>query len=456
MNRNINRYLESWAQQDQRKPLVIRGARQVGKTFAVLRFAHNKFENVIYVNLDRARDRELFREVRSAEVFLRDLSIAFQSQISTGKTLLFIDEIQNTPSAMAQLRFLYEESPQLHVVAAGSLLEVKLGQKQFSIPVGRVQYCYLFPVTFDEFVQAIPYPQSSEAIEEATETLQLSAVAHKTLNQQFREYLLIGGMPEVVEHYRNHRDAVALGEIYESLFTGFRDDIYKYAGQSRAVVLEFALENAPKYIGTNIRYEKFAQGSYRSREISAAFQLLEKAQLVSLVRPTSVISPPVTVRTRAMPKLIFLDVGIVNYVAQVASVFTSDCDVHALFHGQIAKQIVGQSLAALSLRNRTPLAFWNRNKAGSSAEIDFVLPFHGYLIPIEVKSGAAGRLRSLHQFVDRCTHSLAVRVYSGPIRLEHHTTVQGTPFTLLSVPFYLVHKIPELLSTVAEREPVFK
>ncbi len=448
MDRNINRYLALWAKQSEFKPLIVRGARQVGKTFSVIQFARETFQNLIYVNLDRTQDRALFREVRTATSLIKDLSVAFQSQITPGKTLVFIDEIQNSPSAMTQLRFLYEESPDLHVVAAGSLLEVKLGQKQFTIPVGRVQYCYLHPVTFDEFLNARNYRQSMTIVEEVTATQELSAVVHETLNRQFREYLLIGGMPEIVEHYCNHQNVIALEDLYESLITGFRDDIHKYTSPSRADALEFVLENAPKYVGTNIRYEKFAQGNYRSREISEAFRLLEKAQLVALVRPTSATSPPITLRTRAMPKLMFLDVGLVNYVAKITSEFASTTDIHAFYRGQIAEQIVGQSLMALSLQSRTPLAFWNRNKAGSSAEIDFVVPFQGHLIPIEVKSGASGRLRSLHQFIDRCNHSLAVRVHSGPLALEHHKTLKGTSFQLLSIPFYLIHRIESLLQSV--------
>jgi predicted AAA+ superfamily ATPase len=448
LKRNIYKYLLAWKEDKSKKPLLVRGARQIGKTFIVEAFGKEHYEKVFSLNLERYEDQELFRKIKPADEFLRDLSIKFQTEIVPGKSLIFIDEIQNSPEAMTQLRFFYEERPEFHVIAAGSLLEVALEQKRISIPVGRVQYCYMFPMTFEEFLPAMGYSQSLDYLNQITLSGNISENIHGMIAKQYREYLLIGGMPEIVSTYSAKRSYASLETKYETLIRGFRDDIHKYGTKAQMRYLEHVFDRAPLHVGSNVTYKKFSGSEFKSTEISNAFSLLEKALILTRIRATTSFALPVIFNQRISPKLLFLDVGLVNYRAGIGSEYSLTNNISDIFRGQIAEQIVGQSLLSLSAEKQIELGFWTRNKAGSNAEIDFILPMDGQLFPIEVKTGASGRLRSLHQFFKYSKSNVAIRVYSGPLLTESLKTPEGVPFQLISLPFYLLGQLPRLLKKI--------
>jgi predicted AAA+ superfamily ATPase len=447
-DRNCYDHFQQWADKPSRKPLVIRGARQVGKTSAVIHFAQSYFDELIYLNLEKKEACAVFSEIAEISQLIVAIELHTQKKIIPGKTLLFIDEIQNSAHAMTQLRYLYEEMPALHVIAAGSLLEVATKDKGFSFPVGRVEFCYMAPVRFDEFIKALGYHQSAAFLSQQKLYDSIPESIHNTLNKQFREYVAIGGMPEAVQVYSESKSPLDIVPVYESLLTGFLDDVYKYSTTAKAPYLQHVIEHAPRYAGKAVAYEKFAGSSYRSREMSETFSTLEKAFLLRRVYPSSAVSPPLENNYRRRPKLLFLDVGLVCYTLGAVQAVLSTTELIDTFQGQIAEQVVGQTLSSRSFSQKSVLSYWLRDKKGVSAEVDYLLPFNDMIIPIEVKSGRSGKLRSLWEYVERSTLSFAVRIYSGPLQIDTIKTRSGKPFQLVSIPFYLTHRVGELLEEI--------
>lgn len=444
--RNIFKYLREWKMRKNRKPLVLRGARQVGKTFSISEFGKQEFSSFIYLNLEREADKRLFRAVLPAQEMLAAIEVHTGQKIVPGETLIFIDEIQESEIAMSQLRFFYEELPQLHIVAAGSLLEVKLKKEGFSFPVGRVEFLYLHPAGFEEFLDAIGESPALDYLKEFSLKKTIPEPIHQSLSRRYLEYAVVGGMPEAVACFAAERSFVALNNIYESLLTGFRDDVHKYVSMAKSGYVQHVVEHSPRFVGMQIKYENFGGAGYKGREMKAAFDALEKAMLVLRIFATPSQHPPLMCNYKKAPKLAFLDSGLVSYRLDARQVMLQEGNLNCAFQGQIAEQMTAQTLIALDATKQSNLAYWYREKAGASSEVDFVYPHGESLCPIEVKSGTSGRLRSLHQFIDDAEAKIAVRVYSGQLTIEDIFTKGGRKYKLLSIPFYLLHRLPALLS----------
>jgi predicted AAA+ superfamily ATPase len=437
--------LHQWAARDNRKPLILRGARQVGKTTAVNMFSR-KFEQYLYLNLEISEERNLFE----AELNFRELlqALFFYKNIprSEKKTLIFIDEIQNSAEAVRRLREFYELAPQLHVVAAGSLLETLIS-KHISFPVGRVEFLYLYPLTFQEFLHSM----GEESAIEIIKTLPFPRYAHQRLVKLFSLYTLTGGMPEVVKNYVEKQDIVQLNSIYESLLVSYLDDVEKYARSfSSAQVIRHAIRSSFFEAGKRIRFHGFGQSNYRSREMGEALRTLEKAMLLRLVYPTTSVKPPIVTNYRKSPKLQILDTGLINYFVGLQKELFGTQELSAVYEGKIAEHIAGQELIAQQKSVIQNLSFWIREKRQSSAEIDFAVPFERYVIPIEVKSGKTGRLKSLHLFMNQSPHPYAVRVYSGYLQVDEIQPKGGSRYYLLNLPFYLIGELKACLKWFVE------
>lgn len=445
-NRNIASYLQNWQTKPNRKPLIIRGARQVGKTWTVKTFGKTHFRYFIDLNLEREADSALFKQMQPISTLIELLKLRFNHPINPGETLIFIDEIQNSEIAMQQLRFFYEEMPNLHIIAAGSLLEVKIQKEGFSFPVGRVEYCYLFPATFDEFLLAMKENESNSYIENLTLTQSIPNEIHSELMKKFQLYTLVGGMPEAVQRFCDTRSFKEIDPIYESLLTGYRDDVHKYASKAKTQYIQHVIEHAPTNCGKLIIYEHFGGSSFKSREMKAAFDTAEKAMLIYRIPATHVTEPPILYSLNKASKLLFLDMGLANYRLDVrAQLLTSD-DFNSVFKGQLAEQFVGQTLKAISHYQIKDIAYWYRNKEGSSSEIDFLISINHNLIPIEVKSGKTGTLKSLLRFMETCQTPFAIRVYAGNLSQQTIKLPSGKNFQLISLPFYLLHRLSAILS----------
>ncbi len=445
--RKILDNLEEWAHDPQRKPLVLRGARQVGKTTAVELFS-SKFDHVLKFNLERRADLKLFQDHNDIDSLVPALFFSRGKPMGQSRTLIFIDEIQNSPSAVANLRYFYEQYPQYYIIAAGSLLETLIGKK-IHFPVGRVDFRVVRPVSFPEFLRA----SNEEPALDALATIPFPAYAHGHLMKMLRTYSFIGGMPGVMMKYLETADLVRLRPVYDSLIASYLDDVEKYAPSDRFVqILRFIIRQSFYFASSRITFQGFGKSAYNSRDVGNAFRLLEKAMLLSLVYPSVETCQPLIPDIRKSPRLQMVDTGLVNFIAGLQENLFGSQLLSDIYGGRMAEHLTGQELLSLTTATLDRLDFWVREKRQSQAEVDFVVAYKGLAIPVEVKSNKAGQLRSLHQYMDAAPHAIAVRVYSGPFSIEEHHTIGGKRYRLLNLPFYLVHRIYDYLEWMLSRE----
>lgn len=429
-----------WSDRKTRKPLVLRGARQVGKTTAVNLFSRH-FDQYIYLNLEKQSDSLYFKKYVNFDDLLNAVILDKKMFRSGKRTLLFIDEIQESPIAIKQLRYFYEEAPDLYVIAAGSRLSTALkGGEGF--PVGRVEFLTLHPVSFSEFLRALG---ENEALDHLL-NIPVQDYAHEKLLKLFHTYTLIGGMPEIVALYAAKRDLTILRLVYESLLSSFIEDVEIYTSNKVQVQqIRHAITSIFAEAGKRIKFEGFGHSNYRSREMGETLRKLEKAFLIRLVYPTIQTSLPIIPDKRKSPRLQVLDTGMLNYFNGLQTDLIATEDLNKVYQGIIAEHIAGQELMACQSGSLGTINFWVREKKESQAEVDYIYPYRGKLIPIEVKSGATGKLRSLHLFMETASHHLAIRLYPGKLVIDNIKTASGKEFKLLNLPYYLVSRVDQYL-----------
>lgn len=439
--------LNKWADSENRKPLILRGARQVGKTTAVNIFS-KQFDQYIYLNLEKPDDVDLFKRNLKTKELLQAIFLYKNITQKKGRLLLFIDEIQNSPEAVSVLRYFYEELPDIYVIAAGSLFEVMLETKQISFPVGRVQFFFIYPLMFEEFLKAMGEHNALDLLG----NVPFPEFGYPKLFKLFHTYTLIGGMPEIIDKYRQTENISDLNPIFQSLLTGYIDDVSKFArNETMRNIIKHCIESAPLEAGKRISFAGFGNSSYRSREVGEALKNLERAMLLYLLYPTKATKIPIMIDKKKSPRLQFLDTGILNYVNGLQRYFFKLDDLHSFYKGLLAEHIVGQELLASDISISRKPTFWVREKKQSSAEVDFVFQFDRYVLPLEIKAGKSGTLRSLHQFMNRCDHTCAVRMYSGPISIQKTKTPEGKFFYLLNLPYFLTGKIRNYMEWFLEK-----
>lgn len=442
--RNIISKLEAWKQDKKHKPLILRGARQVGKTTVVNEFG-SQFDNYLYFNLERNENAKLFE----MEIPLDDLVNMLYASVGKvkkeGTTLVFIDEIQNSPKTIALLRYFYEQRPDLYVIAAGSLLE-NLVDVKVSFPVGRVQYLALRPCSFSEFLGAIG---KNNLLAVLSQKAEYTVAFHEQLMHLFNQYTIVGGMPEAVQQYAETQDVIGIEDVYETLVQAYKDDSEKYVRVNKLTdVVRFILSYGWAFSGETITLGNFANSGYKSREVGEAFRLLEKAMLLELIYPVSSTQLPIIPETKRMPKLIWFDTGLVNYQAGIRKEIIGSTDMVDSWRGHIAEQITAQELLTLDDRVGQHRSFWA--KPNNGAEVDFIFAHNSKLYPIEVKSGTNAHLRSLQVFMDSSGVNIAIRIWSKPYSVDKVKTIHGKEFTLINLPFYLIGNLRSVLDAVVE------
>jgi len=443
IRRGIIKELKKWKESDFRKPLILRGARQVGKTTVVDEFA-KEFDVFLKLNLELKKDRNLFEKENDVNELIEDIYFHCKTKVASGSCLLFIDEIQFSAQAVAFLRYFHEDAKHIHVIAAGSLLENLMEAKKISFPVGRVEYSILRPLSFLEYLDGVGEKYDMDIVS----NFKADAI-HERVLKHFKRFVLVGGMPAAVVQYAQKKDFQTVNKVYESLLESYKDDVEKYADSETTVkVIRHIITTCWSYTCEQISFENFGASKFKSREMSIAFTTIEKAMLLELTHPIYETRFPVTNDYRKKPKLICLDSGIVNFVAKIQEeVFLTD-EIQDIWRGKIAEQIVGQELLSRNYSISEKRIFWRRNKLGSEAEIDFIFAFKGKLIPVEVKSGVIGKLKSLHLFMDESPHNWAIRVWSKPLSIDEVQTPNGKEFKLINVPFYYVCILTDLLEKI--------
>ncbi|MBO4587374.1 MAG: ATP-binding protein [Bacteroidales bacterium] len=444
-NRLLINQLREWKVRKGRKPLVIRGARQVGKSTLVREFG-KEFDVFIEVNLELSDDAEIFRRTDDVEEIWRYLCL-HNHVVSNPDSdmLLFIDEIQEEPLAVNMLRYFYEKMPWLHVITAGSRLQ-SLMKSHVSFPVSRVEYLNLRPFSFLEYLAAVEGDEWTAAVR----NLQVTPVMHEHLMRHFNRYALVGGMPEAVSSYASNGDIESLSPIYNSLLKGYNEDVERYAKNENQVrVIRHILETVWFSAGEIISFSGFGRSNYTSSQIHDAMDCLQRAYILSLDYPvTSTEVPPLPSKRRS-PKLATVDIGITNFAAGIQIEYLQNKDLLDTWRGRAAEQVVAQELRVMLDRHfRDSQYFWIRDKKGATAEVDYIWQHDARLIPIEVKTGTNSHLRSLHSFVNNSSSFVtAVRVWSGEYLVQDAYTPapDSKPYRLVNLPFYYVGLLDDII-----------
>lgn len=450
-------YLVAWYQKQGRKPLVIRGARQVGKSTLVRRFAENHELVLNEINLERHLYLNAIFKSLDMDIIIRELDALVGRNIQALGSILFLDEIQATPYAIQALRYFYENRPELPVISAGSLLEFALADHHFSMPVGRIEYFHLGPLTFGEFLKAVD-PRMVSYCAGFHVHQGIPETAHRKLVRRQREYLFVGGMPEAVYRYVENGGLTEVTAVHRSIAETYQDDFSKYARQKDLVLLQKVFRQLPRIIGQKVKYSNISKED-KSREVKTAIDLLVKARVCHQVFHSHCSGVPLMADINEnVYKLLFMDVGMAAYLSGLDWIALRALDGQALVNeGKLAEQFVGQHLMTPFEPPR--LTYWLREAKTANAEVDFVTSCGNWILPIEVKAGKSGALKSMQQFALNKHAPLCIRFdlnlpSMGRITHAVRTSDGSIPVscTLLSLPLYLAEELPRLLEEIRRQE----
>jgi hypothetical protein len=453
--RFIDRHLEEWVSREVHKPVLLRGARQVGKSTAV-RHLGEKFDNYVEINFERQPEyKAVFSENLVVERIVSQISVIAGKPIVAGKTLLFLDEVQACPEAIMSLRFFKEDMPELHVVAAGSLLEFAL-QELPTFGVGRIHSMFITPMSFDEFLLANGCKSLLEARNRATAETPLSETIHKTLINHFRSYMLVGGMPEVVAKWVATHDYLQCQEVQDDIVVSYEDDFPKYRKRVDPVLLRQNKHSAAVQLASKFSYSKVG-GGYRTDEVKKALEMLVLAGiLVPVVKTDANGLPLASESDDTYKKILLLDSGLTMRILNMTlgdvtslttHILTADA-VELINKGPLAEMIAGLEMMHYDSPNmRHSLYYWMRMARNSQAEIDYVAAYRGKVLPIEVKAGGCGKMKSLWMFMRDKNLGNAVRC-----SLENFSKIEyidkeadDSVRHVVVCPLYAMSMIPTLL-----------
>jgi len=451
MKRKQLMYLQEWLSSRDRKPMVIRGARQVGKTWLVRHFAKLQNKQLVEVNFEKRPTLAALFESNNPKQILINLSSSLNIPIDPQSCLLFLDEIQAAPEILAKLRWFAEELPQLPVIAAGSLLEFVLKQHSFSMPVGRINYMHLEPLSFEEFLLANDRQLLLDYLIAFEWESTIPSDIHLQLMQLFKEYIIVGGMPAVVASWIAEHSLQKMSQIQQELMATYRDDFAKYRGRIESERLDEILNAVPRLLGEKFVYSQ-VNPDIRSHILKEAFELTCRARICHRITSCHANGLPLGAELdEKYFKAIFLDIGLCSAaLGYTMSQMISVQEINLINKGGIAEQAVGQILRTVDFPYMHPdLYYWVRNEKGSSAEIDYLIQHGNRIIPIEVKAGTTGTLKSLHLFMGIKKLTLAIRVNSN-IPKQSDVQVKDQlgneiEYKLLNIPFYLLGQVHRLI-----------
>ena len=448
--------LVEWKDRPSRKPLIIRGARQVGKTWLVRKFA-DQFDNLVEINFDKNPEKAQLFDGRDINRCLALLQIDGDTDIVAGKTLLFLDEIQAAPELLPLLRYFYEERADLHVIAAGSLLEFLLADHDFSMPVGRVEYLHLGPMDMEEFLLALGQERMTIFLKNYSLDDTIPRSIHRSLLNFSKLFWIVGGMPAAISWY------VASGQLSDAIrehaviLQTYEDDFSKYRKRIYPERLRKVFKRIPALIGNKLKYVQLDPDE-RSRELADTLQLLEMARVIYRVRHSAGNGVPLGAEAKERYfKPLFLDIGLVSTSLGLSlPALEIVDDLLMVNNGALAEQFVGQHLLYDGPGYEKPqLFYWNREQKSSSAEVDYLIAHGNKVVPVEVKAGKTGTLKSLQVFVAEKQSRVALRLNAMPPSCSlHETRISGkekVPFRLVSLPLYLVCQAQRLITDAGRR-----
>jgi len=463
MYRHQLQFLDNWLKDRNRKPLVIRGARQVGKSTLVQLFAKEHGKDLLDVNLERYPELSDIFNTKDPDHIIQQIEFLPEMQPVNQNSLLFLDEIQSVPEAIPALRYFYEDKPTLPVLSAGSLMEFVLSDHSFSMPVGRIQYLHMGPMTFSEFLMGIGEEKLSSFILNYEPGQSIGDVVHKRLLSLLRSYYFVGGMPEAVSVFSETQSYKQVSPVHNSIIETYLADFPKYIGSRNLNRMRRVFHFIARNVGKKIKYSNISPED-QSGTLKKDIDLLSMARVMGKITHSHCSGLPLHADIdEKVYKPLFLDVGLMNAVCGLDWRVVSQMDDVALINeGAIAEQFVGQHLQNMfSDTLYRELTYWLRQGRSSNAELDFVVQIGGHMIPVEVKAGAAGSLKSLHQFMGSKEAPLAVRFDASLPSLTRIDTVISTgkirkqiQYPLVSLPLYLIERLGTIAAYYCENESV--
>ena len=452
INRKALGYLREWKDRATRKPLVVRGARQVGKTSLVVDlFGESEFESVVKIDFEEMEGAGDYFRSKDPDKIVPLLEAATGQRIIDGRTLLFLDEIQAQPQVLATLRYFYEKRPSLHVIAAGSLLEFALEKCEYSMPVGRIEYLFLEPLSFAEFLPAVGGAGLADWISAYAPGDEVPDAIHRECMEKVLLYWMVGGLPEAVKVFAETNSFLEVERVQETLIGTYIEDFAKYRRKVPQEMLEAVFRSLPQQMGKKFSYVAVSR-EVRSRELGVAVDLLDKAMVLTRVNRSRAEGVPIGAgEDRRNFKAYTLDIGLCarQLGLSIASIRLPLAPHDIAERGGFCEQFVAENLKCAEAEYcEHILHHWVREKNGSDAEVDFLVQVGSAVVPVEVKAGATGTMKSLHQFLLEKNRSFGVRINGDkPSYLE--TTIVGSngrahPFKLLSLPFYMIGELHRL------------
>ncbi len=447
MKRILLSNLLAWRHETGRKPMILRGARQVGKTH-LIRQLGAQFSSYVEVNFEKIPEiANVFEGDLDPKRMIRDLSLSIGQDIIPGETLLFLDEIQEKPRAIIALRYFYEEMPDLHVIAAGSLLDFAI--EKVGVPVGRVTFRYLYPMSFIEFLIAYGNTALAREIINHHPSVPINEAVHNKALSLLGEYMAIGGLPNIVSKWIEEKSVKKCQELQYDIKSAYEDDFAKYSKKHQIKYVDLLYQQIPRHICKRFVYSKL-ETSYRKRELEPALHLLNKARILHVVYHSHGQGIPLNAQAEYDRfKIIMLDVGLTQTIlgADIKDWYLNP-EVALISKGNLSESFVGQELIAYANpRSSTSLHYWYREAPSSSAEVDYLMASNSKVLPVEVKSGRGSQLKSLRYFLE--THA------ESPYGIRFSTHNYSIYDKLHSYPLYAVAGVVSdkelLLQFVGER-----
>lgn len=443
MERDILGWLQDWKIEKNRKPLILRGARQVGKTWIVNYFSKLEFENHIEINFEYMPQMKSCFSTLDPREILQRIELSMNVDILPNKTLLFLDEIQDCPEALKALRYFYEKLPELHIIAAGSLLEFVMDAEDISFPVGRVQNIHLYPLSFGEFLNACGENKLRDWLRNLTITDEIPESIHNKCTTLLRNYFYLGGMPEAIARWLAGGNFSKTDEIHQQLLQNYKHDFGKYGKRVNFRLLDKIFTKAPTTVGNKFKYTQIDR-EMNARDIKKSLELLIKAHILHKVHSSSGSGIPLAAHiNEKFFKILFLDVGLLQSAMGISGETYMAENLLAVYKGLVGEQFAGQQLLALNKPFEEPgLYYWQREARGSSAEVDYIWQKGEYILPIEIKSGKTGALKSLRIFLTEKKAPFGIRFSLFPLSFID---------SVLSIPLYAVEALPGLIEQSLEK-----
>ncbi len=423
----------------------------MGKTWLIRDLAASLQKELVELNFEKRPNLEsLFKPTDPKEI-LSNISAALNVKLDPSKSILFLDEIQTTPHLFEKLRWFAEDLPEMPVIAAGSLLDFALAKHEFSMPVGRIGYLYLEPLSFEEFLDGVEKHELRSYLQNYNWRTDIPDSIHIQLMKLVKEYIIVGGMPAAVSSWASRKSPDEINQLHIDLLTTYRDDFTKYNGRLSTEHLENIMNSVPRQLGKKFMYSD-VNSEAKSAPLKQALDLLSKARLCHRIVKTAANGLPLGAETNEkFFKVIMLDCGLCNASLGLSlHQLESVSEISMINSGGMAEQLTGQLLRTIHPLYIDPaLYYWAREKTGSEAEVDYIIQHENQIIPMEVKAGTTGTLKSLHQYMKEKKKPIAIRVNSDipsvtHIQLRDPSNIE---YALLSLPFYLLEQLPRLINS---------